>query len=275
MTNKCLPILFGLSIISQASAQLAIPEITEFAWQNDSNQALSQAGLQDVEDELPQIKSPVLGEKELIEAKTWALTSDEEKRYLQLMQGRSGLYYQDLHMSPVDILGLNSQTDSEREHFAELAAKQEAQKVAKNIAWNNAFHVAYNKLFKDVPVVGNFDPSPYSPYAHTPLQLKTGESLYLFVRQDDAIKTILMTLLEAIKSQPKSQLHFLFVGMNDEDIQLWASRQQLPHSLVSRGQITLNQGDQQYRALTVSKKETPLLLLSAKGNSTVVDMGRF
>ncbi|HHT9843869.1 TPA: TIGR03759 family integrating conjugative element protein [Legionella pneumophila] len=272
--SKLMPLTLGLFLGSTAFAGLSIPGITTSSLKTADN-ALARAGVTEIQDEVVDEKDFELSDAQKHEAKVWQLTEAEEKRYIQLMQSRSGVYYQGLRMSPIDILGLNARDDAEREHFAELAAKQEAQKVAQNIAWNNAFYQAYNRLFKDVPVVGDFDPSPYSPYAHQPIQLKSGERLYLFVKAEDAVKTILMQLIDSVSRTPNTQLNLLFVDMDSDAIQLWANRQQLPRALVNSQQITLHDGKQQYEALTIPKKQTPLLLLSNGKASHLVDMGRF
>lgn len=271
---KLAALTLGVIISSTASASLSIPGIINSSIKTSDN-ALAKAGVTDISDEVIDQEAFELSDSQKHEAKVWQLTEAEEKRYVQLMQSRSGVYYQGLRMSPIDILGLNARDDMERSHFAELAAKQEAQKVAQNITWNNAFYQAYNKLFKDVPVVGDFDPSPYSPYAHQPIQLKSGEHLYLFVKTDDAVKTILMQLVDAVIRTPNTQLNMLFVDMDSDAIQLWANRQQIPLALVNSQQITLHDGTQQYETLTVKKKQTPLLLLSNGKASQIVDMGRF
>ena len=271
---KLAALTLGLIVNSTAFAGLSIPGLINPSIKIADN-ALAKAGVTDFEDEVIDEKDFELSDTEKHEAKVWQLTEAEEKRYIQIMQSRSGLYYQGLRMSPIDILGLNARDDAEREHFAELAAIQEAQKVAQNIAWNNAFYQAYNKLFKDVPVVGDFDPSPYSPYAHQPIQLKPGDRLYLFVKADDAVKTILMQLVDAVSRTPNTQLNLLFVDMDSDAIQLWANRQQIPLALVNSQQITLHDGKQQYDALMFKNKRTPLLLLSNGKASQVVDMGRF
>jgi integrating conjugative element protein (TIGR03759 family) len=159
------------------------------------------------------------------------------------MQNRSQIYYKGLRLTPLDILGLNARDEAERNHFAEIAAKQEAQKVTKNIAWNNAFYKAYNKLFANVPVLGDFDPSPYSPYAYKPLQLQQSDILYFFIKPDDAVKTILLLLQDAIVATPNTRLNLMLLNSDNLAIQRWANKLQIPPHLVSNGQITLNQGD--------------------------------
>lgn len=242
------------------------------------DQTLARAGLEFNEDDITADQDPnklQLNEQQLHEAKVWELTPDEEKRYVLLMQNRSKFYYQGLRQTPLDILGLNARNEAERNHFAELAAKQEAQKVAKNIAWNNAFYKAYNKLFANVPVVGDFDPSPFSPYNHKPVQIAPGDTLYFFIKPEDAVTTILLVLMDAIENTPDTYLHVMLLESEDLAIQLWANKHQIPQHLVNNARITLNHGDLNYQALKVNKKSTPLLLLAKNGHSSVVDLGRF
>lgn len=261
-------------------AELNIPgiNIQPLNTQSAQDQTLARAGLTVNNDDLTleqDVNKLKLNEQQLHEAKVWELTLEEEKRYVFLMKNRSKIYYQGLRQTLLDILGLNARNEAERNHFAELAAAQEAQKVSKNIAWNNAFYKAYNKLFANVPVVGDFDPSPYSPYAHKSVQLNQGDILYLFMKPDEAVKTILMILTEAIENTPDTRLHLMLLDSDDLSIQLWANKNQIPQHLINSGRLTLNHGDLNYQSLKANKKNTPLLLLSKNGSSSIVDLGRF
>ncbi|HAT1945790.1 TPA: TIGR03759 family integrating conjugative element protein [Legionella pneumophila] len=242
------------------------------------DQTLVKTGLTANEDDLTpeqDIKKITLTEAQLHEAKVWGLTPDEEKRYVLLMQNKSKFYYEGLRQTPIDILGLNARNETERNHFAELSARQEAQKVSKNIVWNNAFHKAYNKLFANVPVIGDFDPSPYSPYAYKPVQLSQGDTLYFFIKEQDSVKTILLMLFEGIEQTPDTKLHLMLLDMNDTAIQIWANQHQIPQHLVNSGRISLNHGELSYQSVRGNKKSLPLLLLSKNGHSRIVDLGRF
>lgn len=216
-----------------------------------------------------------LSDTQIHEAQVWGLTQDEEKRYVALMQNKSALYYDGLRQTPLDILGINARDEAERIHFAELSARAEAQKVAKNIAWDNAFRKAYNELFKNVPVVGDFDASPFAPNNYQPITLNSNDQLYWFIKQDHAIKTVLLPLLEAIQTTSNTTLHLMLMDATDIDIQQWANLNQIPRELVSAGRITLNHGELSFKALTIKNKTTPMLLLARNGESHVVDLGRF
>lgn len=179
--------LVGLLTTSYANALFNIPQLSSPSLNSLAmdDQTLAKTGLKENEDDvLPEQEKSTfkLSEEQLHEAKVWGLTESEEKRYVHLMQNKSAVYYKGLDLTPVDILGINARTESERNHFAELGAKQEALKVTKSIAWNNAFYRAYNELFKDVPVIDEaFDPKPYGPLAYEPISLKTGDALYWFI----------------------------------------------------------------------------------------------
>ncbi len=278
--RKVLCILPCLLLASSALANPTIPNVQDNTWQSHDVQsnALAKAGVLDSVDDLTneqRLEQVELSATELHEAKVWGLTAEEEKRYLKLLKNKSKIYYEGRNLTPVDVLGLNAQSDAERIHFAELSAKHEALKVAQNIAWNNAFHEAYKRLFEDIPVVGDFDPAPYSPHAYRPLNLSQGEVLYLFVESKDQVQTILMILKDAILETPNTTLHLFFLNMNDTDIQNWAKRYEIPPSLVKQRRITLNQGQLVYDALPVPKQATPLLVQERGKSASIVDLGRF
>ena len=274
-------VLSILLIVSGLShAQFSIPgiETQRFNALTSTDKTLAQTGLSINEDDITpdqDMNRLTLTETQLHEASVWGLTIDEEKRYVQLMQNRSGLYYEGLRQTPIDILGINARDEAEREHFAELSSRQEAQKVSKNIAWNNAFYKAYNQLFKDVPVVGEFDVSPYAPDNYKPVALKPNDTLYWFIKPEHAVKTVLLPLIEALQSTTNTTLHLMLLGVDDTGVQQWTNVQQIPRELVSSGQITLNHGELSFDALTLKHKATPLLLLARDGASSVVDLGRF
>lgn len=269
-----------LAVCGMSHAQFSIPgiETQRFNSLATTDRTLAKTGLSINENDITPDQDSntlTLTEAQLHEGVVWDLTIDEEKRYVQLMQNRSGLYYKGLRQTPIDILGINARDEAERDHFAELASRQEAQKVTKNIAWNNAFYKAYNQLFKDVPVVGDFDPSPYAPDNYKPITLNQNDTLYWFIKPEHAVKTVLLPLIEAIQSTPNTTLHLMLLGADDTGVQEWANIQQIPRDLVRDSHITLNHGELSFDALTLKNKTTPLLLLARDGASSVVDLGRF
>lgn len=109
--------------------------------------------------ETTQIKNTTLGT-----ARDWNLTESEWQRYQLLMQGANGLWYSKL--SPPAILGMNAETREEQKHFAKIAAQQEHDKIAKELAFNQALYVALRELYADEPLIRAFDVTPFSPITH-------------------------------------------------------------------------------------------------------------
>ena len=261
-------------------ATLAIPGLVEnrISPLAITDKTLAKTGLSVNEDDVlddQDANKLTLNESQLHEARVWGLSVDEEKRYIHLMQNRSGLYFKGLRQTPLDILGINARSEAERNQLAVRASAQEAQKVSKSIAWNNAFHVAYNALFEGVPVVGEFDKTPFAPANYKPITLQSHDVLYLFITPKQAIKTVLMTLTDAIDATPAAQLNVMMLDADDMSIQLWANTHQLSRNLVTDGRINLNHGERHFEALALKNKTTPLLLLVRDGVSRVVDLGRF
>ncbi|HAU1484964.1 TPA: TIGR03759 family integrating conjugative element protein, partial [Legionella pneumophila] len=88
---KLSALTIGLLLGQQAIAGLYIPGIVTPPMQSADN-ALTKAGLAEFHDEVIEGKDFQLNDLQKQEAKAWGLNEAEEKRYLQLMQSRSGIY---------------------------------------------------------------------------------------------------------------------------------------------------------------------------------------
>ncbi len=246
----------------------------------EANQDLMVRGLKSFKDD---VYSDQVAEKTVLtpvqkhQAMVWSLTFDEEKRYLFLMQNRSGLYYGKVTLSPVDILGLNARSDEERQHFAAISAKQESQKIAQNLAWNAAFTKAYRQMTQGTPVIRPFNYAKFSPYHYQPVQLKQGDVLDLFTDISTPISGAFSDLIELLEKHPGVQLNVYFVSgkITDKAIQQWANTQALPANWVKNKRVTLNHGGSEYSALKVANKRVPLLILVRGNHASTLDLGRF
>lgn len=94
-------------------------------------------------------------------ARDWGLSEAEWANYHQWMQGQDAQWYRQL--SPAAVLGLHAQTEEEQRHFAELVARQEHDKVARELAFNHAVYLALRRLYADEPVIQPFDKTPFNP----------------------------------------------------------------------------------------------------------------
>ncbi len=94
-------------------------------------------------------------------AKDWGLTDTEWLKYLKLMRGPSGQYYAEL--SPPKVLGINADTAEDLQHYAEIAAREEHDKLERELLFNAAFHDAAEKLYAAEPIIRPFDYTPFTP----------------------------------------------------------------------------------------------------------------
>ncbi len=94
-------------------------------------------------------------------AEAWGLTVTEWKRYNALMQGRNAQDYAKL--TPPEVLGIDATSAEELAHFAALAAKQEHDKIERELRFNAAFYLAAKQLYANEPLVRPFDLTPYTP----------------------------------------------------------------------------------------------------------------
>lgn len=98
-------------------------------------------------------------------AKDWQLTDSEWAKYLQLMQSTGRFFYPNLPAPAV--LGMYADNPEEEKHFAEIYAKQEHDKVARELSFNKAAYQAMQRLYPDEPVVRSFDRTPFNPASST------------------------------------------------------------------------------------------------------------
>lgn len=270
--------LIGLLPLPGFSA-ISLPSIEEKSMlANGVDLDFARTGIKDNMDDLTEeqeLSEVVLTKEDQHEAKVWQLSIEEEKRYKLLMQNKSKVYYKGLRLTPLDILGINARTGEERAHFAELSATFEAQRVAKNLAWNSAHFKAYQKVVAGLPVVQNFDASKYSPHAYRPIKLKAGQQLHFYVKKDDPISTLIAPLVTAVAESQQSLLVINCLNCDQEELQLLANKHSLPKKLVDKELIRLELGDLAFEALNLPAKEknTPLLISVLNSKANLVDLG--
>ncbi|WP_080034220.1 TIGR03759 family integrating conjugative element protein, partial [Pseudomonas syringae] len=78
-------------------------------------------------------------------ARDWHLSPQEWQRYQTLMQSSRGVYSPGL--DPLTALGIEARTDEERRRYAELQVKAEAQRTAKELAYQHAYDDAFKRLY--------------------------------------------------------------------------------------------------------------------------------
>lgn len=212
------------------------------------------------------------------QALTWNLSIAEEKRFVLLMHNKSGVYYLNKTLTPIDILGINARSNDERNNYAARAAQLEFLQTAKLLAYQAAYHQAAEAIMTttQLPVIKDFNKKNFSAYHYQPLELAANDQLLLFIKKDDPVRAIMGTLLSVLSKAPKVQLNIYFVDhlITDHSIQQWANAQTIPVSWVNDKRITLNRNSSRYNLLALPNKTTPLLLLVRGNSSERIDIGR-
>ncbi|HCM1931013.1 TPA: TIGR03759 family integrating conjugative element protein [Salmonella enterica subsp. salamae serovar 51:c:-] len=172
------------------------------------------------------------------QAQQWGLTDSEWQHYQQLRQGERGIWSPGL--DPLTTLGVEANSDTERQRFAELLARKEHQRVEKELAFQRAYNQAWKRLYPTL----------------TPIRNVIQPRLALFVSEKcPACETLAQKLI----NDDRPLDIWLVNSLNDDaSLQRWAQRQHIDMRKVERGQITLNHDNGRWQRLGGGK--LPLLL---------------
>lgn len=172
------------------------------------------------------------------QAQQWGLTDSEWQRYQQLRQGERGLWSPGL--DPLTTLGVEANSDAERQRYAELLARKEHQRVEKELAFQRAYNQAWKRLYP----------------ALTPVRSIIRPRLALFVSEKcPACETLAQKL---INDDRPLDIWLINSRNDDASLQRWAQRQHIDMRKVERGQITLNHDNGRWQRLGGGK--LPVLL---------------
>ncbi|CAK7033069.1 TIGR03759 family integrating conjugative element protein [Saezia sanguinis] len=177
-------------------------------------------------------------ERDVMEqAKVWNLQIEEWARYQTLMNGPLGIYSPGL--DPLTALGIEARNDAERRRYAELQVQAESLRVAKELAYQQAYDEAFKRLYPNLlPVVG-LDGSQNSVVSAAHGQADS--RLAVFVQEncpacDEQVK----------KLQAAGQSFDIYVvGSHADDavVRRWATRAGVEPDKVRSRTITLNHDD--------------------------------
>lgn len=169
------------------------------------------------------------------QATVWGVTPEEWQRYLTLKQQARGIWSPGL--DPLTTLGVEADTDRERQRFAELLVKQEYRRLEKELAFQRAYDAAWQRLYPGL----------------TPLKTTaiSTSRVSLFVKENcPPCDSLLRTLLAQ-----QHPLDIWLVGSEGDDnrVRHWAMAHGIDTKLVSTHSITLNHDAGRWLLLGQSK----------------------
>ncbi|QTB44309.1 TIGR03759 family integrating conjugative element protein [Burkholderia pseudomallei] len=164
-------------------------------------------------------------------AHAWGLDTAEWSRYQQLMQGPLGTYSPNL--DPLTALGIEARSDAERQHYADLQVRAEAQRVQKELIYQQVYDAAWKRLHPDLTPVRSLTsmPRPSASIAHT-------GRLAVFVKDDCPACDARVRQLQA--SGTAFDIYMVGSRGDDTRIRAWAQRVGIDPIKVRARTITLN-----------------------------------
>lgn len=173
--------------------------------------------------------SAPLGRSDSEQAASWGLTEQEWTRFEQIQAGPRGFWSPNL--DPLTALGVEAQTDQERQRYAELQVALEAKRAERELAYQNAYTAAWAKLFPGLlPIQGMASPSPVSSAVST----RPG----LFV--EDHCPACNAEAQRLQNSDTAFDIYLVGSQGEDERVRRWARQADIDPAKVQRRQITLN-----------------------------------
>lgn len=174
-------------------------------------------------------QSAPLGRSDSEQSASWGLTEQEWTRFEQIQAGPRGFWSPNL--DPLSALGVEAQTDQERQRYAELQVALEAKRAERELAYQNAYTAAWAKLFPGLlPIQDMASPSPASS-AVMPRQA-------LFVEDHCPACTAEAQRLQS--SDMAFDIYLVGSQGEDERVRNWARQADVDPAKVQRRQITLN-----------------------------------
>ncbi|TNB81563.1 TIGR03759 family integrating conjugative element protein [Pseudomonas sp. Fig-3] len=175
-----------------------------------------------------------------MQAKAWGLTDDEWAKFERLQTGPR--HYWSPQLDPLTTLGVEADSDQERQRYAELQVRLEAKRAERELAYQKAYTAAWARLFPGMlPVQGLTDESATSSNAR----------FALFV--EERCPACVTSTKEWLRVG--ARLDVYLVGSQGDDARLrhWARGAGITPAQVSSGQVTLNHDRGRWFALGATR----------------------
>lgn len=170
-------------------------------------------------------------------AHAWGLKTEEWQRYRQLMEGPLGIYSPGL--DPLTALGIEARSVQERERYAELQVRTEAQRVEKILSYQRAYDAAWQRLAPQLPRV--------SLTANSPVQQTSRLAVFVRANCQPCIQQI-----KQLQAQNTAFDIYVVGKQSDGELRAWAGRAGIDPEQVRTHLITLNHDAGRWQKLGIS-----------------------
>ncbi|WP_081302248.1 TIGR03759 family integrating conjugative element protein [Gilliamella sp. Nev3-1] len=197
-------------------------------------------------------------------ASYWGLTVTEWQKYEKLIN-EGGRRYWSPNLDPLTTLGVESETQDEREYYAKLLAKKEFERTTKELEFQRVYDRMFKKLYTNVlPIELDDNPNFVAPLNYD------GDRMILFIDINDNVRGEKL-LGKALKTHKEMDVYLLNTKHDDQAVQRWASLNHLPIDKVKSGEITLNHNSGQWEQ--IGKNTLPILVQNQGGKWRQIELG--
>lgn len=185
-------------------------------------------------------QAPLQQARSAAQAKAWGLTDDDWAKFERLQSGPR--QYWSPQLDPLTTLGVEADSDQERQRYAELQVRLEARRAERELAYQKAYTAAWARLFPGLLPVqgmsGAATPSDNARYA-------------VFV--EDLCSTCEASLRQWLNKGAHLDLYLVGSQGDDARMRQWARKVGITPVQVSSGQVTLNHDRGRWFALGASR----------------------
>ncbi|WP_454869333.1 TIGR03759 family integrating conjugative element protein [Pseudomonas farris] len=186
-------------------------------------------------------------------ARQWGLQEDELIRYRALMHGPLGTYSPNL--DPLSALGIEAQTEAERQRYAELQVEAEAARVEKLLAYQRAYDQAWKVRYPGMALIN-------LPPMSSPLMIKATERVAVFVEYDCSRCEHRVKQLNTAGTP--FDLYVVGSRQDDKRIRDWAQKVGIKLTRIRDGTITLNHDNGRWLSIG-AQGELPAVMREVNG----------
>ncbi|OCG64100.1 integrating conjugative element protein [Gilliamella sp. wkB18] len=184
-------------------------------------------------------------------ASFWGLTVEEWHKF-EAINEKGGRGYWSPNLDPLTTLGVEAETQEERERYAMLLAKKEFERTTKELEFQRTYNQMFKRLYPDVlPVELDDNPNFVAPLNYE------GERMVLFLDVNDSVRGANL-LNKALKTGKEMDIYLLNTADDNALIQKWANINYVPIERVQTGSITLNHNKGQWEQ--IGKGISPILV---------------
>ena len=185
-------------------------------------------------------QAPLQLERSAAQANAWGLTDDDWAKFERLRSGPRR--YWSPQLDPLTTLGVEADSDQERQRYAELQVRLEAKRAERELAYQKAYSAAWGRLFPGLrPVQGLSDAIPPS----------SNPRYAVFV--EDPCSTCEASLRQWLSTGAHLDIYLVGSQGDDARIRQWARKVGITPAQVGSGQVTLNHDRGRWFALGASR----------------------